>query len=68
MALGQILVCGAVFRSRLFLKCSSEEQAQVIQLLVTAGKKKSYLSTVAYLILLDFINSVSDIILLRVWF
>ncbi|KAJ8711363.1 hypothetical protein PYW07_008605 [Mythimna separata] len=56
VALGQILVCGAVFRSRLFLKCTSEEQAQVIQLLMTAGKKKSYLSTVAYLILLDFIN------------
>lgn len=59
VALGQILVCGAIFRSKLFLKCTAEEQAQVIQLLVTAGKKKSYLSTVAYLILLDFIKTVS---------
>ncbi|XP_021182445.3 myb-binding protein 1A-like protein [Helicoverpa armigera] len=58
VALGQILVCGAIFRSKMFLKCTSEEQTQVIQLLLAAGKKKSYLSTVAYLILLDLINVV----------
>ncbi|XP_026740402.1 myb-binding protein 1A-like protein [Trichoplusia ni] len=58
VALGQILVCGAIFRSKLILKCSSEEQGEVIQLLMAAGKKKSYLSTVAYLILLDFLKGV----------
>ncbi|CAH0696839.1 unnamed protein product [Spodoptera exigua] len=60
VALGQILVCGAIFRSKLFLKCTAEEQAQVIQLLITAGKKKSYLSSVAYLILLDFIKTLNE--------
>ncbi|XP_075984226.1 MYB binding protein 1a [Anticarsia gemmatalis] len=60
VALGQILVCGAIFRSGRIFKCTSEEQAQVIQLLLNAGKKKSYLSTVAYLILLDFVKGVDE--------
>lgn len=59
VALGQILLCGAIFRSGLMLKCTPEEQTEVIQLLVTASKKKSYLNSVAYPILLDFANSVS---------
>ncbi|KAJ0173013.1 hypothetical protein K1T71_011189 [Dendrolimus kikuchii] len=60
VALGQILVCGAVFRSGLILKCPSEEQTQMVQMLIGASKKKSYLSTVAYLILLDFANGLDE--------
>ncbi|XP_004926906.1 myb-binding protein 1A [Bombyx mori] len=56
VALGQILVCGAVFRSGLIMKCTTEEQTEIIKLLMSASKKKTYLSTVAYLIFLDFIN------------
>lgn len=41
------------------LKSTNEEQNQIIALLINASSKKSYLSIVAYLILLDFINTVS---------
>ncbi|CAB3246386.1 unnamed protein product [Arctia plantaginis] len=58
VALGQILVCSALFRSGRILKCTTEEQSEVIQLLLASSKKKSYLNTVAYLILLDFVNGV----------
>lgn len=61
MALGQILVCGTVLRSGLMLRCSNDEQKEVVDMLLAASKKKSYLSTVAHLILLDFVNNVSSI-------
>ncbi|XP_026755011.2 uncharacterized protein LOC113515073 [Galleria mellonella] len=60
VALGQILLCGTVFRSGLMLKSSDEEQKEVLQLLLGASKKKSYLSTVAYFILLDFVNGLNE--------
>ncbi|XP_072934528.1 myb-binding protein 1A-like protein [Epargyreus clarus] len=60
VSLGQILVCGAIFRSGLMLKCTDEEHKEIIQLLRTASSKKSYLSTVAYLILLDFVNELDE--------
>ncbi|CAG9104701.1 unnamed protein product [Plutella xylostella] len=60
VALGQILVCGAIFRSGLMLRSSVEEQTQVIKLLLVASNKKSYLSTVAYLILLDFVKKLDE--------
>lgn len=62
MALGQILVCGAIFRSGLILKSSEEEQKEVVSVLMKASGKKSYLSTVAYLILMDFVNGVSVVL------
>lgn len=63
MALGQILVCGAIFRSGHMLRSTEEEQKEILQLLLKAGGKKSYLSTAAYLILLDFVMTVRIIIL-----
>ncbi|KAM3963956.1 LOW QUALITY PROTEIN: MYB binding protein 1a [Aphomia sociella] len=60
VALGQILLCGAVFRSGLMLRSTDEEQKEVLQLLLGASKKKSYLSTVAYFILLDFVNGLNE--------
>ncbi|XP_053617406.1 myb-binding protein 1A [Plodia interpunctella] len=60
VALGHILVCGAIFRSGRMLQCTEEEQKDVIQLLLKASKKKSYLSTVAHLILLDFIKGLDE--------
>lgn len=62
MALGQILVCGTVLRSGLMLRCSEDEQKEVVDMLLAASKKKSYLNTVAYLILLDFVNRVGVVI------
>ncbi|XP_045503386.1 myb-binding protein 1A-like protein [Colias croceus] len=60
VSLGQILVCGAIFRSGLMLKCTEEEQKQTIQMLIAASTKKSYLGTVASLILLDFVKEIDE--------
>ncbi|XP_060806524.1 myb-binding protein 1A-like protein [Amyelois transitella] len=60
VALGQILVCGAIFRSGLMIQCTDEEQKAVMELLLNASKKKSYLSTVTYLVLLDFITELDE--------
>ncbi|OWR55017.1 putative DNA polymerase v [Danaus plexippus plexippus] len=60
VALGHILACGAVFRSGLMLKCTEEEQKEVLQLFETASSKKSYLSTVATLVFIDFINNLDE--------
>lgn len=68
VALGHILACGAVFRSGLMLKCTEEEQKEVLQLFETASSKKSYLSTVATLVFIDFINNVSLTIIYRTIF
>ncbi|KAI8442294.1 hypothetical protein MSG28_005846, partial [Choristoneura fumiferana] len=60
VALGQILVCGAIFRSGHMLTCTEEEQKEILQLLLKAGAKKSYLSTAAYLMLLDYVITLDD--------
>ncbi|KAL4711909.1 hypothetical protein ACJJTC_006078 [Scirpophaga incertulas] len=60
VSLGQILVCGAIFRSGLMLRSTENEQKEVINLLFTASRKKSYLGSITYLILLDFINGLND--------
>jgi hypothetical protein len=59
VALGHILVCGAIFRSGLMLKGTDDEQKEVLNVLLSASKKKSYLGTVTYIILIDFVNGVS---------
>ncbi|CAK1541559.1 unnamed protein product [Leptosia nina] len=61
VSLGQILVCGAIFRSGLILKCSEEEQKQTLQTLQVASTKKSYLGTTASLILLDLIQEIDEL-------
>ncbi|XP_026488898.2 myb-binding protein 1A-like protein [Vanessa tameamea] len=60
VALGQILVCGALFRSGLMLKSTPEEQKEILQLLQVAGNKKSYLSTTASIILLEFVDKLDE--------
>ncbi|XP_068623401.1 uncharacterized protein Mybbp1A [Battus philenor] len=60
VALGQILICSAIFRSGRILKCTDEEQKQILHLLLSASSKKSYLSTVAFTLLIDFVNSLDE--------
>ncbi|KPJ15976.1 hypothetical protein RR48_10022 [Papilio machaon] len=68
VALGQILVCSAIFRSGRMLKCTEEEQKQIMTILMKASNKKSYLNTAAYILLLDFINGLDeDQFSLMVW-
>lgn len=64
VSLGQILVCGAIFRSGQMLKASIDEQSEVINILFSSSSKKSYLGIVAYQILLDFINNVGILCLI----
>lgn len=47
-------------RSKLLAKSSAEEQAKVLELLITAGKKRSYLSFVAYSFIIDFLNQIDE--------
>ncbi|RVE50248.1 hypothetical protein evm_005083 [Chilo suppressalis] len=60
VALGQILVCGAIFRSGLMRTSTEQEQKEVLNLLISASKKKSYVSTIAYVILIDFVNGLEE--------
>lgn len=57
---GRILTCGSLVRSKLLAKSSAEEQAKVLELLITAGKKRSYLSFVAYSFIIDFLNQIDE--------
>ncbi|KAK9872008.1 hypothetical protein WA026_015254 [Henosepilachna vigintioctopunctata] len=56
IAMGHILVCGAILRSELFSKTTDEEQTKVLQYLINAGKERSYLLYPSFELLLDFVN------------
>lgn len=44
MSVGQVLACGALIRSNLYLQALPEEQKEIIKNLLNAGKKRSYLA------------------------
>ncbi|KAF2898645.1 hypothetical protein ILUMI_07531, partial [Ignelater luminosus] len=55
---GQVLACGALIRSERFLKSSAEEQKQVLELLLEAGKKRSYLTLAASTFIINVLDMV----------
>lgn len=57
---GQVLTCGAIIRSGLFLKGTAEEQSKVLQILVNAGNRRSYLASPAFKILIDLFERVDE--------
>ncbi|KAJ8958482.1 hypothetical protein NQ318_002275 [Aromia moschata] len=50
---GQILTYGAILRSNLWHKISEEEQKKVLEMLLKAGKERSYLTLVVYIFLIN---------------
>ncbi|CAH0548937.1 unnamed protein product [Brassicogethes aeneus] len=57
---GQILVCGAIIRSELFYRSNAEEQKKIIELLISAGKERTYLTLVSYIFILNVLEKVTD--------
>lgn len=58
--MGRILLCGALIRSKLLSNRTVEEQQKVVEILLTAGTKRSYLSFVSYSFLNEFINEFDE--------
>lgn len=56
----QVLTCGAILRSGLFLKGNQEEQQKVIEILLNAGKKRSYLASAAVTFLIDLFEQINE--------
>lgn len=57
--MGQILVCGALIHSGLYLKATPDEQKTIIEMLITAGNKRSYLSLASCSFLTELIEKVN---------
>lgn len=53
--MGRILLCGALIRSKLFARNSIEMQQQITEILVNAGKQRSYLSFISVMFLSELI-------------
>lgn len=55
-------------RSKILQKCTAEEQGKVLELLIAASKKRSYLSFVAYSFIIDFLNQIDETLFVNnVW-
>ncbi|XP_015174164.1 PREDICTED: myb-binding protein 1A-like protein [Polistes dominula] len=54
--MGRILTCGALIRSKLLLNSINNTQSKVVEILLNAGKQRSYLSFVSISFLIEFIN------------
>lgn len=55
-----MLTCGAIVRSNLFLKGTTQEQEKVIETLVNAGSRRSYLSIPSCTFLINLMESVDQ--------
>lgn len=52
------MACGAIIRSELYQKAEVEDQKKVIEILLSAGKERSYLILISYIIILDLLETV----------
>ncbi|XP_031845505.1 MYB binding protein 1a [Nomia melanderi] len=57
--MGRILVYGALIRSKILLKSTSEIQQQIIQDLIKGGKQRSYLSFPTISFFVEFVNQIN---------
>ncbi|KAG5310642.1 DPO5 polymerase, partial [Acromyrmex insinuator] len=65
--MGRILLCGAVIRSKLLARNSVEMQQQIMEILLNAGKKRSYLSFISTMFLSEFIIQLDIESIKNVW-
>lgn len=54
--MGRILLCGAIIRSNLLVQSTIEIQQQITEVLLNAGKQRSYLSFISVMFLSEFIT------------
>lgn len=54
--MGRILLCGALIRSKLLIQSTIEIQQQITEILLNAGKQRSYLSFISVIFLSEFIT------------
>ncbi|KAJ8917318.1 hypothetical protein NQ315_002339 [Exocentrus adspersus] len=60
VCVGQILTCGAVMRSKLWSRCTEEEQKKLVELLLKTCKERIYLSLVAYTFIADSFKAMEE--------
>lgn len=66
--MGRILTCGALIRSKLLLNSTTDTQSKVVEILLNAGKQRSYLSFVSISFLIEFINQLNaDSVQTSIW-
>lgn len=66
--MGRILTCGALIRSKLLLNSAADTQSKVVEILLNAGKQRSYLSFVSISFLMEFINQLNgDSVKTSIW-
>lgn len=53
--MGRLLLCGALIRSKLLIQSTNEIQQQIIEILLSAGKQRNYLSFISVIFLREFI-------------
>ncbi|XP_015606625.1 DNA polymerase V [Cephus cinctus] len=59
--MGRILACGALIRSKVLIKLTSDEQLKVLECLIKAGNQRSYLSFVSVSFILDFAIQLDEV-------
>ncbi|EFA05514.1 myb-binding protein 1A [Tribolium castaneum] len=57
---GQILLCGAILRSNLYESCDEKEKIKVLEMLLKAGKERSYLNLASCKFLTDLFQQVEQ--------
>ncbi|KYN00027.1 Myb-binding protein 1A [Cyphomyrmex costatus] len=65
--MGHILLCGAMIRSNLLAQNSIEFQQQIMEILLNAGKQRSYLSFISTMFLSEFITQLDIESIKNVW-
>ncbi|XP_071636162.1 myb-binding protein 1A [Temnothorax longispinosus] len=65
--MGRILLCGALIRSKLLARNSVEIQQQITEILVNAGKQRSYLSFISVMFLSEIIGQFDTEFMKNVW-
>ncbi|XP_034946245.1 myb-binding protein 1A [Chelonus insularis] len=58
--MGRILFCGSLMRSKLLMDSNAETQSRIIEILLSAGTQRSYLSYVSISFLVDFIDNLDE--------
>lgn len=65
--MGRILLCGALIRSKLLAQNSVETQQKIIEILLSAGRERSYLSFISVTFLKEFIDQLDVTSVKEIW-
>jgi len=65
--MGRVMFCGALIRSKLLAGSSMEIQQQIMEILLNAGKQRSYLSFVSTIFFREFIVQLDIESMKNIW-